>query len=291
MLFESSPADTSDFGKYQFNVINDLARQVVNERGADWVIPLDADEFLFCPDYSDPRAEIEKLDESLEYRIRARTYIFDGPPPDNSIFLPYQFRSFLRYPKEGQMVKTILSRKLYFDSHAKISTGHHHLEYNSEPHPEIKFSDNLLLAHYPFRSIEQMLSKVIAGELKHRASLNRNNYGLHFNSMYDAIKKFQSADTTLVRRFCLFYSGVFETDVDSQEPLVTEPFRTDFLNEPISLKFTNLQPGKYAYLANILAAMEAIIEKFKILVADYEQTKEDLASCRKKINDIEKYKS
>lgn len=176
----------------------------------------------------DPRTEIEKLDESLEYRIRTRTYIFEGLPSDNSVFLPYRFRSFLRDPKEGQIVKTILSRKLYFDSNAKISTGHHHLKYDSEPYPKIDFTDNLLLAHYPFRSIEQMLSKVIAGELKHRASLNRNNYGLHFNSMYDAIKKNQSADTMLVRRFSLFYSGIFETDVDSQEPLETEPFRTVF---------------------------------------------------------------
>lgn len=287
-LFETPPDGINDFGKYQFNVYNDLARQAFNERGADWVIPLDADEFLFCPDYSDPKAAIENLDESFEYRIRCRTYIIEEPPSDNSVFLPYRFQSYLRDPKEGQMVKTILSRKLCFESHAKISTGHHHLEYDAEPYPKINFTDGLLLAHYPFRSVEQMLSKVIIGELNHKASLNRNDFGLHFNMMYDAIKKFQSADAGLVRRFCLFYSGIYETDVDSPEPFETEPLRTDYLKEPISLKVTNPQPGQYAYLAKILAGMESIITKFRKTAADHEQTKKDLSECLQKIADIKK---
>ncbi len=286
--FETPLSGTSDFGRYQFDVFNDLARMAFEERGADWVIPLDADEFLFCPDYSDPRVEIEKLDESVDYRIYSRTYIFEEPPSDRSVFMPYQFQSFLRNPKEKRMVKTLLSRKLYFGSRAKISIGHHHIEFDADPHPNTELSASLLSAHYPFRSVEQMLAKVIIGELNYKASLNRNNCGLHWNIMYDAIKKLQLADSKLVRRFSLFYSGIFETDVDSQEPVETEPFRTDFLKEPISLKYTNPQPYQYAYLEKILAGMESIIENLKKRVSDYEQTKEDLDACRKQIVGIEK---
>ena len=291
VLFKTPESGTIDFGRYQFHIFNDLARQAFEEHGADWVIPLDADEFLCCPDYSDPRAGIEKLDESLEYRIYSRTYIFEGQPTDLSVFLPCQFRSFLRDPKERRMAKTILSRKLYFEYRAKISIGHHHLEFNAEPYPKIEFTDSLVSAHYPFRSVEQMLTKVIIGELNYKASLNRNNCGLHWNIMYDAIKKFQSADSRLVRRFCLFYSGIFETDADSQEPVKTESFRTNFLKKPIYLKYTNSQPSQYAYLDKILASMESIIENFKKSVAEYEQTKKELAVCRKQIADIEKSRS
>jgi hypothetical protein len=288
ILFETTLSGTSDFGGYKFHVFNDLARQAFEERGADWVIPLDADEFLFCPDYSDPRAEIEKMDESFEYRLYSRTYIFEGPLPDHSVFLPYQFRSFLCDPKQGRMVKTILSKKLYFDHRAKISIGHHHLEFDAKPFPQIEFTDRLLSAHYPFRSVEQMLAKVIIGELNYKASLDRNNCGLHWSIMYDAIKKLQLADSSLVKRFSLFYSGIFETEVDSQESVETEPFRTDFLPAPIFLKYTNPQPGQYAYLDKILAGMESIIANFKNTIADYEQTKDALAACRKQIAGIEK---
>ena len=288
ILFETPSSGTIDYGGHQYHVFNDLARQAFEERGADWVIPLDADEFLCCPDYSDPRAGIEKLDESIEYRIYSRTYIFEGPPSDPSVFLPYQFLSFLRDPKEGRMSKTILSRKLYFDCRAKISIGHHHLEFDAEPYPRIEFTASLLSAHYPFRSVEQMLAKVIIGELNYKASLDRANCGLHWNIMYDAIKKLQSADSNLVRRFSLFYSGIFETDTNSKEPVETDPFRTDFLKEPISLKVTNPQTGQYAYLEKILAGMESIIANLKKIIADYEQTKEELAACQKQIADMEK---
>lgn len=291
VLFEAPLSGSSDFGKYQFDVFNELARQAFEERGADWVIPLDADEFLFCPDYSDPRTAIEKLDESVDYRIYSRTYIFEASSADDCIFLPYRFRSFLRYPNEKRMVKTVLSKKLYFDFCAKISIGHHHLEFDSKPYPRTKFTDNLLSAHYPFRNVEQMLAKVIVGELHYKASLNRNNCGLHWNVMYDAIKKLQTADPRMVKRFSLFYSGIFETEVDSQEPVETEPFRTDFLKEPITLKYTNPQTGQYAYLDKILAGMESIITNFKNTVVEYEQTKQELAACRKQIVDIERPRS
>jgi hypothetical protein len=286
VLFESPIlSDTNNFGENQFSVYNELARQAFEERGADWVLPLDADEFLFCIDYSNPRAELQKMDESLEYQIYSRTYIFENPPTLNSVFLPYQFQSFLRYPKEGRMSKTILSKRLYCDYHAQISIGHHHLEYNTEARPRIELTERLLSAHFPFRSAGQMLAKVIIGELKYKALPNRNNCGLHWNIMYDAIKRLKTADPGLIKRFSLFYSGIFETDTDSDEPVETEPFRTDFLDEKILLKYTNMEPKAYEYLDEILAGMESIISNFK---NDAEKANQELAVCRKQTADIKK---
>lgn len=291
ILYEIPLSGTDDYRKIQYDTFNKLAKLAFEEYGADWVIPLDADEFLFCPDYSDPRGVIESMDESVEYRIYLRTYIFDEPSTDNSVFLPYKFESFLRYPKAGRMSKTIISKKLFFDNHAKISIGHHHLEFDGEPHPKTEIAQNLLSAHYPFRSVEQMLAKVIIGELNYKASLNRESCGLHYNIMYDAIKRFQTADPKLVRRFCLFYSGIFETDADSQEPVETGSFRTDFLEEPVTLKYTIPQPGHYAYLDKILSSMESIIDNYKKTLADYDQTKQELAACCKQVNGSKKLRS
>lgn len=291
ILFETPIlSDTSDFGRYKFRIFNELTRQAFEEREADWVLPLDADEFLFCPDYSSPRAELERMDGSLEYRLYSRTYIFEKPLPDDSVFLPFQFTSFIRDPKEGRMAKTVLSRKLFFEYKAQISIGHHHLEYKAQMRPETVFTDRLLSAHYPFRSAGQMLAKVIIGELKYSASPDRNNCGLHWNLMYAAIKS-QTINSELIRRFSLFYSGIFETETDSEEPVQTEPFRADFSDEPITLKYTKLESGSYEYLDKILAGMESIIANFKKSLADFEKTREDLARCRKQAASLKKSRS
>lgn len=262
VLCEKPASGGSEFSQYQ-SVLNTFIRQAFEEYGADWVLPLDADEFPFCPDFSNPRDELEKLDESVEYRLYTRTYILEKPVTQNTVFLPYQFQTFLRYPKEKQMTKTLLSRKLYLEYNAQLPAGHHHLVYNCETLPEIVFWDRLFVAHFPFRSAGQMLAKVILGELNYKASFDRKNQGLHWNLMYNSIKESQAVDDGLIRRFSLMYSGIFETGADSQEPVLTEPFRTDFLNEPVYLKYTNLESCNYEYRNTVLTGMESIISNLK----------------------------
>ncbi len=277
---------TGGFGPCKTEALNGLARQAFEEYGADWAVPLDADEFIFCPDYSNPRAQLEQMDGSVEHRFYSRTYIFENPPSDDSVFLPFQFQSFLRNPREGRMAKTILSKKLYFERNARIATGHHHLAYASKPQPQIEFTDRLASAHFPFRSTEQMLAKVIVGELNYKASPGRNNCGLHWNLMYNAIKN-QAVDAKLARRFSLFYSGIFETQADVDEPVVADPFRAGFIAEPIVLKYTNLEPGTYEYLDKILAGMESIIDNLKNTI---EATGGELDQCRKRAAELKKHR-
>ena len=83
------------------------------------------------------------------------------------------------------------------------------------------------------------------------------------------------------------YSGIFETGADSQEPLQIEPFRTDFLAQPVYLKYTNLESGSYEYLDEILAGMESIISNLKTKI---EKTGTVPVQCREQAAGIKKFR-
>ena len=56
-------------------VTTSLMRKAVDEKQADWVIPLDADEFLSSDVDAAVRPQLEKLDPNKAHRIPWRTYV------------------------------------------------------------------------------------------------------------------------------------------------------------------------------------------------------------------------
>ena len=90
---------------------NAIAKLAMDEYGADLVIPLDGDEFLTHADGDNPRETLEVLDESIEYHVQWRTYVYENDPDIDLGFLPNNFKNY-RNPLLDINKKAILSRWL-----------------------------------------------------------------------------------------------------------------------------------------------------------------------------------
>jgi hypothetical protein len=89
IYLEDNPDVVFDTGNG--SVKNPMAYRAINEYGADLVIPLDADEFLYHTDGINPRETLEALREDVEYQALWRTYVYEKEPDIELGFMPNNF--------------------------------------------------------------------------------------------------------------------------------------------------------------------------------------------------------
>ncbi len=147
-------------------VPSEMVRIAIDNYGADWVMPLDADEFLLTEDGGDLRGAIAALDPACEYNIYWRTYVLTEEAEKNDVFLPDSF-PFYRNGALEAYYKTLISAPLYKNNPCKVSAGNHGLEYLDPEAPRAPMINpmHLRMAHYPIRSRWQAFLKMILGEV------------------------------------------------------------------------------------------------------------------------------
>jgi len=284
ILLRSEKKIISKEGYGKLQVINAMIKLAIEEHDADWVIPVDADEFLICADGSSPRRQLEELDESIEHQIKWRTYIYEKSPKDGNIFLPYNFKHF-RNPKLERLYKTFISKEIFYNYDCTVALGNHSIIFSGSTRPPIDYPDNLLLAHYPIRNENQLLSKIIIGELNYLCVHERRGSGIHWHKIYEQIKKTGKLEKEQIKSFSLEYdSGELGIDY-TQNDLTAEygTFKTDFLQKNIILKYTEF--NRDDYLNKILTHIENIFQAFKQKETDIH------AGYAEKIHRIESYKN
>lgn len=150
-----------------------MIRRAIDEFGADWVVPLDCDEFLISTACDDERAVITQLDGSLSHLIPWRSYIPTPDDPDT----PHLFeRIGYRRLREGeQQYKVIVPASLGSKSSIKVALGNHTLRrrrlWPLKPvRVKSAIASGLVLAHFPVRSAVQIRNKVLLGWASRLAS-------------------------------------------------------------------------------------------------------------------------
>lgn len=182
-----------DHAAYEQRAVMTLASRFANECGASWIIPFDADE-IWWPTRGRTLAEL--LESSTTDKIPAPHY--DFLPPSNPLenFSPENFR--LRRFKPNPMPKTA------FRAHPKaiVSMGNHWVQRPGSS------GDGLVIAHYPYRSREQLRKKVKEGASAINVLGNTKGLGTHWqqwNAMND--KDFE----------------IFWNDLQSSDDIVNDP--------------------------------------------------------------------
>ncbi|MFZ5484022.1 MAG: glycoside hydrolase family 99-like domain-containing protein [Pseudomonadota bacterium] len=179
--------------------IHRLVCEAVEDLGADWVIPLDADEFVDGPDRAGLEAALAALgpthawvpwlnhvptamDDPAEphplKRIQHR-YVYPIPTPTDNVFV---WKVMLR----SELIRPYLRRY-------ELMKGAHRLVFRStnEPcHQPIAVLDGVYLRHFPVRSPEQMALKVGIGRLG-RALLGGHQAegGVHWDSIWSGVSR------------------------------------------------------------------------------------------------------
>lgn len=150
--------DRADYD--QARVMTDLARQAVS-RGADWVFPVDGDEFLHFRT-TDPRRWLSGRDGDSPIALTWQTYIprHDDPSGEMNPLL----RITWRLEKESRRYdKVILPRQMLMNESVSVARGSHALLEGDNPLPSATGPSDWAMAHFPVRSVEQLARKVFVG--------------------------------------------------------------------------------------------------------------------------------
>lgn len=158
--------------------------ELLQETDADWVLPLDADEFLVG---EDARSTIESLPSDVVHLLPWKTYV-PTPGDDATQNDPLLRITHRRVKEPAQYYKVLIPRQflkgslVHVGSHKVIdaATG---LERPSSPQAE------LWLAHFPVRSEQQLRRKIIEGWESHTRNPDyQTGQGIHWQHLYSRCK-------------------------------------------------------------------------------------------------------
>jgi len=188
-------------------VITNLLRTAIDPSECEWCFLLDADEFIDTS-REELQAELKQVPAKSFAAWEWKTYIPLEDLDDNDISLNHgtnAFRSinFRRDPEPAFNPKIIIPNDL-FHSIAIAPGSHGAWDENGNVVPVHMLSSRLI--HIPFRSSEQVISKLSLGELSLRMKINRGaTEGSHWSRGYLSIKAGEKPSVT--KCALLFSSG------------------------------------------------------------------------------------
>ena len=207
-------------------VVAALVRQAA-ARGADWVVPLDADEFLVATGERGPRAVLSELPSDRPLSVRSRTYV-PRPADPAGERCPLRRISHRRPTEPWPWAKTIVPARIARSRRLALLQGNHAVvgadgaEVEGRPAPE------LALAHFPVRSAGQLARKVLAGWPAHCARPDRiEGEAYQWQRLYRELSAGPLPTRRRLRQLALEY-GAREDWEDPDHRLVRDPVEPAF---------------------------------------------------------------
>jgi hypothetical protein len=136
-------------------------RQAFELTDADYVLPLDADEFLVVDSHADLEARLSKLPPEAYSRVPWTSYV---PTPADDLDEPRLLARIRnrRLIETRPYYKSIVARSFAGDPSARIAIGAHEIEIAGGV-LESPILDDLRIAHFPVRSLAQIRAKALLG--------------------------------------------------------------------------------------------------------------------------------
>ena len=221
-------------GYLQEEITTSLAREVFLGTGADYVLPLDADEFLKVASRTEFGRALRSIPEGMHGLLRWLTYVpaFRESPRGILAIL----KGARRVPEERHVFhKALMSRALLDNPDAMLSNGNHYVA--STPHgasedakPHARIRDRFAaVAHVPIRSPAQFVSKVAIKKLGRIAANNDWRPEAASQAAYEAIVAGGSPDPALLLEHAVNWSVQRERWIPaSSVELVDDPFLATF---------------------------------------------------------------
>lgn len=192
--------------------MNILIRRVANSHSADWIIPLDDDEILVSKNGEDVREIISKWDKNKGYHANWRIYI-PTEEDDNSIICPAKRQTFCFADELVNEGKVMFSNDIALDENFRIVQGNHN--FVGVDAEEVK-QNELIIAHYPVRSEEQIIAKALVGWTNYIAMPERKEgNGNHWKYIYDYYKEYSTVSIDAMWQICMMYLNNEDISVDN----------------------------------------------------------------------------
>ena len=200
--------------------------------GADFVVLLDADEFLRLPDADYLRRALPALPADRFGAWRWQGYV-PLPEDDASEANPLRRIRHRRREEGIDCFKVVLTRAFLREEFSLLEGNHCVMQERAggppAPAPMVEFKA-VRLAHFPVRSREQLETKIILGELRRReAPVGDPSIGAHWRSLYAMIRDHGALDAQALRRVAVRYGFPDDARLDlPPEGLVEDPVTVDF---------------------------------------------------------------
>ena len=159
----------------------ELMRRAVRDHAADWVLPLDADEFPQAANPADLRQLLAGSSRPLRLWLRDHApHPADDPSEPNPAL---RLRHTLPHKTAG---KVFVPRALALDPANALAPGNHEILRNGQPLDRDQRED-VWLAHFACRSAGQIVGKIVLNELQRLAGGAASGGGTHLRPHFDRL--------------------------------------------------------------------------------------------------------
>jgi len=233
-------ADRREFGFWQGEFMTALAKLAFEQHGADFVFPIDADEFIDAPSRESIEASLDACPNDVA-NIEWRTYVpgLDDAPGTHPL-------ASLRWRIETAspaLPKIVVSRRV-MSRDWLIGRGNHHFCNRAGDALSVHAAatvEGFRLAHLPFRSPEQLTAKVLVGwlsrKLAYGAKAQSTQHSWHIRELFGRIVAGERIAMADVRRYAVALyalNRVPRPGDESEFTLIDEP-----VAEPMRLRYTD----------------------------------------------------
>lgn len=229
----------------QYIIENRYLYKIIDIVECDFILPLDADEFLSSSENLFDC--IEKLDLKSVSLLKWRTYVLTEPRKNEQTFLK-EIKSY-RVNESITFTKVIIPVKLIKEKEIYVKNGHHQVESNKSV-DQIEI-DALFIAHYPVRSEEQIKSKIYQGAISQLLSSYSKVIAFHWSDIYHDMRN----DRFDLIKYSLRYALPKDEEVDFKKDTIEYALNLSYINE-IEIKYDNLAVRDS--LSNMTSMMEII---------------------------------
>lgn len=210
-------------------VMTALARKIAAEGRTDFIAMLDCDEMITAATPSVFRAAVASLPEGVCGAMPWRTY---APHPTDLADEPCVTRRLAhrRVAEAADYSKAIIPSAVMLDDRVSVSMGNHCAQKGNDSLPERRLAD-MALAHFPVRSIGQIVSKARLGEWTLRQKLGRGlNEGNSWRDLAAEIRRSIPGD---YQELCALASRYVGGQVDAglmREPLADASYALRYVD-------------------------------------------------------------
>lgn len=240
--------------------------ETLRNESVDWVVPLDADEFLITSDPAGLRSALVDLPTDRPIHIPWRSYVpLPSDPPDEVNVLR---RITHRKQRENPQWYKVMIPAPVLAQHVSLPLGSHCL-FGSDGITPVPYhlSTDVSLAHFPVRSPEQISVKVCSGWLSHLANPDRMHGSIfQWKAIFDQVKTGSAVTQEALRQMACTYAtrGQWETvptewrggnefhDFFAKVPQSNDA-QHDVLFDPIPITFNVRYPYQHVPAMQILA--------------------------------------
>ncbi|URT73180.1 glycosyltransferase family 2 protein [Cytobacillus firmus] len=236
----------------------ELMRRTFQQFHPDIILPLDADEFLVATNNTDhPRDILNKINLQQLHHIMWRTYVLNEGENKNELFIPKRI-TYARKDNHENRHKVVVPYLFANNFRGTLTTGNHNfLIGRKKEKVKVNMIEELKLAHFPIRSLEQFKSKMLIAWINRLARKDANE--LYLKRFVQAIKEGRSKTEHDLIQLAKHFP--FRTDIENVK-IVNKPINLSDCKS-IDLKYTNANEVDSFF--NLLENSEELAKKFALL--------------------------